>query len=145
MPSRQLQRAREATAERMVALGVQTPRWPVQMSQMKLARVVLGHNKSDRRLPKLCTPNASLLAAAERLGPSAVRCLQRAYVVESLVDDKLFRGKKVYLVRWQGFSEDEDSWEAAAEIKATAPVALVAYESLVASIQARHTTRPRTR
>jgi hypothetical protein len=54
-------------------------------------------------------------------------------------------GKKVYLVRWQGFSEDEDSWEAAAEIKATAPVALVAYESLVASIQARHTTRPRTR
>ena len=38
-----------------------------------------------------------------------------------------------------------DSWEAAAEIKATAPVALVAYESLVASIQARHTTRPRTR
>lgn len=31
--------------------------------------------------------------------------------MENIINDKLQRGKKYYLVRWKGFSADQDTWE----------------------------------
>lgn len=41
---------------------------------------------------------------------------EQEYLVERLLGARNRRGKKEYLVRWEGWSEDHDSWEAAGDI-----------------------------
>ena len=137
------QRSREGTAERMVSLAVQLPSWLCEMRQLKLARTVYGHNKSDRRLAPLAKPTTGSLEAALSLGPSAVRRLKKVYyTVHSVVDKRTHYGKQQYMVRWNGYDSDENSWVPATEMIASAVVAANAYE---ASVQNQTTTQPAPR
>ena len=42
------------------------------------------------------------------------------YVVEGILDSRYFRNKLQYLVKWQGFSQQESTWEAATNLRNSA-------------------------
>ncbi|EIN03256.1 hypothetical protein PUNSTDRAFT_20523, partial [Punctularia strigosozonata HHB-11173 SS5] len=43
--------------------------------------------------------------------PAVVRDGVEEWTVDRLVDSRIFRGKLQFLVRWEGYSANEDTWE----------------------------------
>ncbi|GAA5982777.1 hypothetical protein JCM11641_007785, partial [Rhodosporidiobolus odoratus] len=54
------------------------------------------------------------------------------YLIEKIVSDRVVRGKRVFLVRYLGYSASEDQWRPEAELRATAKESLEAYLALTA-------------
>jgi len=50
------------------------------------------------------------------------------YEIEKIVDERVYRGKMCYLVRWRGFKSDQDTWEPEDQFK-DAPEALADWEA----------------
>uniref|UniRef100_A0A0K0F1F9 Chromo domain-containing protein n=1 Tax=Strongyloides venezuelensis TaxID=75913 RepID=A0A0K0F1F9_STRVS len=44
---------------------------------------------------------------------------EREYVVEKIIDIKIISGKKMYKVKWEGYSMDECTWEPASNLPST--------------------------
>jgi len=63
----------------------------------------------------------------EHSRPIAVMDGEEYWEIESILDDRLHRGKKQYLVRWKGWPPAYDQWIAEEEIQSTAEV-LVEYQ-----------------
>ncbi|RLN94153.1 hypothetical protein BBJ28_00018566 [Nothophytophthora sp. Chile5] len=51
------------------------------------------------------------------------------YIVEKIVNNRLYYNKKQYLVRWEGYDESGDTWEAAHTLRADVPAIVADYEA----------------
>jgi len=48
---------------------------------------------------------------------------EEEYVVEEILDNKMFRGQLQFLIKWKGYGREHDSWEYATEVDALKRVA----------------------
>lgn len=55
--------------------------------------------------------NLTLITQIEEMKKQLQLTKNTVYVVEQILDDKIVKKKKYYLVRWKGFGEADDSWE----------------------------------
>ena len=65
------------------------------------------------------TPDAALQQDAPDLDPGIQ---EPVYYVERILDDRLVRGQRQYLVRWEGYGHTEDSWEPLENFNTKTPV-----------------------
>ena len=117
-------------------IGKLRPRWEGPFPVVALA----GPNTYTLALPKRfqCSPtvNVDRLKPYHRRtdrpdapGPVAGGGPQAGeYVVEQLLNRKVFRGKPYYLVRWQGHASADDSWEPVENLN-NCPERLAEYEA----------------
>ena len=56
------------------------------------------------------------------------------YYVEKIVDHKLQNNRKLYRVRWKGYSSDNDTWETEQTLRKVKNL-IRQYENSIASIQ----------
>jgi hypothetical protein len=59
---------------------------------------------------------------------------EEEYVVQEILDSKMFRGRLRFLIKWKGYSREHDSWEYATEVHAP---------KLVADFYRKHPAAPR--
>lgn len=72
--------------------------------------------ESQNKIDHLQKENKELIAKIEQLTSQANKSGKQTkktddYAVEDIIDDKIVRRKKYYLVRWKGYGKEEDSWE----------------------------------
>ena len=53
------------------------------------------------------------------------------YNIESIIDHKMTKDGKKYLVRWKGYDEDKDTWEPAVNIEEDAPGSVEDYRDML--------------
>lgn len=63
--------------------------------------------ESQNTIESLQNENKELIAQIEQLKQRE----KINYAVEDIIDDKIVKKKKYYLVRWRGYGEADDTWE----------------------------------
>ena len=53
------------------------------------------------------------------------------YTIERIIDDKMTKDGKKYLIHWKGYDEDEDTWEPADNIEEDAPGSVEDYSDML--------------
>ena len=53
------------------------------------------------------------------------------YTIERIIDHKITKDGKKYLIRWKGYDKDEDTWEPADNIKEDAPGSVEDYRDML--------------
>jgi hypothetical protein len=92
--------------------------------------------------PVLPEPRASPARQPEELPPVAHNADgEPMWEVKSVIGQRCVKGKREYLVRWDGCSSDEDSWEPAASLKHTAPEALALFLAAPKAFSSQHPSR----
>lgn len=92
-----------------------------EMSVNKEDREIICQDclEKDARIIDLLTENGDLKAKIEDLESKVNKStrsrrqstIQRDYEVERLLDDKIVRGKRKFLVHWKNFGSEYDTWE----------------------------------
>jgi len=58
----------------------------------------------------------------KRLGPQELKRISLSsnnYMVDSVLEHKMVDGRRYYLVRWDGFGKEDDSWEPVENLRGT--------------------------
>lgn len=85
--------------------------------------------------------NSHMLAQA-RLNPSAVhspinKTTNDIFIVDKIVDHKMRYGKKYYFVKWEGYTDDDNTWERADKLRQEVAAVVEQYEQQRAREKAR--------
>ncbi|KAI1715974.1 chromo (CHRromatin organization MOdifier) domain-containing protein [Ditylenchus destructor] len=71
---------------------------------VEAASEITGHLQKDDRMAPAASPEPEVEEQSSDEG-------SEIYEVERILDMKMVRNKRKFLIRWKGYGEDEDSWE----------------------------------
>ncbi|RLN89558.1 hypothetical protein BBJ28_00010250 [Nothophytophthora sp. Chile5] len=123
---------------RVKALAAQVAEQPATLraSQEAVAKRKLKKRQqriARREQERLRAAGASIGVAERAVTPETGTTAEAAtpirYIVEKIVSNRLYYNKKQYLVRWEGYDESGDTWEAAHTLRADVPAIVHDYEA----------------
>ncbi|ENN77098.1 hypothetical protein D910_10208 [Dendroctonus ponderosae] len=70
-----------------------------------------GNKKSSGRKSKTVHSKAELQSPTDETDPLGDDSDDAEYEVEAVLDEKIVKGLRHYLIRWKGYTEESDTWE----------------------------------
>jgi len=83
----------------------------------------LGYSNTDNTWEKLDNLAGSKKMVAEfdkREAEKELKLAEKEFAVEKIVDEKIYKKKTVYLVKWKGYKTEQNTWEPEEGLKETA-------------------------
>ena len=92
---------------------------------------LLDGNKGSKKIePIAYTKNELQVIPKNEEAPPAdkvIRGKPTQYIINKIIDDKIIKGKRHYLIRWKGHTSKDDTWEPASNIAKDSPKAVQEY------------------
>jgi hypothetical protein len=64
------------------------------------------------------------------LPPGPINEDDNQYIIERILQHRSYKGRRQYLIRWLGYTMEDDTWEPASSIRAQALALVRQYEAL---------------
>ena len=87
--------------------------------ELELPKTMRVHPVFHVSLPEPATPDAALQTTAPPIDPEYQEPI---YEVETILDDALVDGQRLYHVKWKGYNHTENTWEPANHFNSKTPI-----------------------